>query len=210
MGGWLLILVAVAVGFAALGTPLGFEDNRLTGWLRVAAFVGLPLIALKLAAPRDWTAIFAQVGFREIRLMVGFALLNIIVSGAIGVLVKMFGTVASNAAVASAADLDGGGVVNFFAKVGVQLLGEELLTILPFLALLTLFYVRFGMSRKGAVIIAWLTSAVLFGLLHLPTYNWSLVQCLLVIVAGSCRPGPISTPRTSGSVRARTSSTTGP
>ena len=28
---------------------------------------------------------------------------------------------------------------------------------------------------------AWLGSAVLFGLLHLPTYRWDFVQCLLII-----------------------------
>jgi len=48
---WLLVLAGTAAGFAALGTPLPFEDGILSGWLRAAAFVGLPLLALKIAAP---------------------------------------------------------------------------------------------------------------------------------------------------------------
>jgi membrane protease YdiL (CAAX protease family) len=35
------------------------------------------------------------------------------------------------------------------------------------------------------MLVAWLLSAVVFGLLHLPTYDWNLVQCLVVI--GSAR-----------------------
>ncbi|WP_439487097.1 CPBP family intramembrane glutamic endopeptidase [Blastomonas fulva] len=32
---------------------------------------------------------------------------------------------------------------------------------------------------------AWLVSAIIFALLHLPTYNWNIVQCVVVI--GSAR-----------------------
>lgn len=183
--GWLLILAAVAAGFAALLVPLPITDGIASGWLRVAAFIGLPLVALGLAAPGRWTAIFGRVGFREVRLMFGFALLNILVSFAVGFLVKRFGTVASNQGIADAAGLEGVRLANFFAKTGVQLLGEELLTILPFLAILTLCHARLGLGRGAAVLVAWLLSAIVFGLLHLPTYNWNWVQCLVVI--GSAR-----------------------
>ena len=63
----------------------------------------------------------------------------------------------------------------------LQLLGEELITILPFLALMALFSKRFGASRKTAIVGAWLVSAALFGLAHLPTYGWNVVQCLAII-----------------------------
>ena len=32
---------------------------------------------------------------------------------------------------------------------------------------------------------AWLITAVVFGLIHLPTYNWNVLQCIVVI--GSAR-----------------------
>ncbi|MBY0363753.1 MAG: CPBP family intramembrane metalloprotease [Phreatobacter sp.] len=183
--GWLLVMAGVATGFVALVVPLLFADNALTGWLRVLLFVGLPLLALRIASPSGWTAIFGKVGLREVKLMFAFALLNMVVSLAVGVAVKVFGTVTANAAVAGAGQLGGAQLAGFFAKVGVQLLGEELITILPFLAIVVLCGKLTGIGRNAAVVVAWLVSAVAFGLIHLPTYVWNLVQCVVVI--GSAR-----------------------
>jgi len=82
--GWLLVLAGTVAGFAALVTPLPFEDGILSGWLRAAAFVGLPLLALTMAAPGRWGAIFRRVGLRDVLLMFGFAILNIIVTMSVG------------------------------------------------------------------------------------------------------------------------------
>ncbi|SIQ02325.1 hypothetical protein SAMN05880561_101821 [Rhizobium sp. RU33A] len=178
---WLWVLAAAAAGFAALGVPLPFEDNIVTGWLRAFAFVALPLAALAISAPGHWRAIFRRVGIGDVLLMFGFAILNIIVTLAVGVLLQTFGTVNSNAAIADAADLEGARLASFFAKVGLQLLGEELITILPFLAILAYLHNKAGMGRNAAVLVAWLLSALIFGMLHLPTYDWNFVQCFVVI-----------------------------
>jgi membrane protease YdiL (CAAX protease family) len=183
--GWLIVLAAVAAGFSALVIPLPFEDGIATGWLRTAAFVGLPLIGLAIAAGGGWKAIFGRVGLREVKLMFAFAALNILVSMAVGFLVKRFGTVSANAGVADAAQLEGARLASFFAKTGVQLLGEELITILPFLALLTFLHTRAGLGRNAALLVAWFVSAIAFGLIHLPTYDWNWVQCVVII--GSAR-----------------------
>jgi membrane protease YdiL (CAAX protease family) len=53
--------------------------------------------------------------------------------------------------------------------------------VLPFLLVLTLLTQHFGVGRRGAVVGAWLVSSLLFGLSHLPTYNWNWVQCIVVI-----------------------------
>jgi membrane protease YdiL (CAAX protease family) len=184
-GGWLLVLVGTVAGFAALVTPLPITDNTVTGWLRVAAFVGLPLLGLMQAAPKRWRDIFGRVGLREIKLMFVFALLNIAISMAIGVVIKTFGTATANGSIASAGTLGGPELLNFFAKVALQLLGEELITILPFLAILTFCHGLLHLERNASVIAAWLVSALAFGLAHLPTYDWNIVQCIVVI--GSAR-----------------------
>jgi membrane protease YdiL (CAAX protease family) len=183
--GWLIVLAGVVAGFGALVIPLPFEDGLASGWLRAAAFVGLPLIGLAVATQGRWRAIFGGVGLREVKLMIAFALLNIAVSMSVGVLVKTFGTVTANAGIADAAQLHGVRLASFFAKTGLQLLGEELITILPFLAILTVCHKRIGLGRNVAVLVAWLVSAIAFGLIHLPTYNWNVVQCVVVI--GSAR-----------------------
>lgn len=183
--GWLLVAAGVVTGFLALVTPLPFTDNIFTGWIRVLLFVGLPLLGLRMASPSSWTTIFSRVGLREVKLMFVFALLNITITMAIGTAINFFGTATANTGIAEAAKLGGAQLANFFAKVGVQLLGEELMTILPFLAILALAQKLTGMARNAAVIVAWLASAVAFGLIHLPTYDWNLIQCLVVI--GSAR-----------------------
>lgn len=185
MAGWLLVLAGVAAGFLALVTSLPLADSLLTGWLRAMLFVCLPLLGLRIATPCGWTAIFARIGLREVKLMFVFAILNIIISLVVGSAVKFYGTATPNAAIADAANLGGAQVSSFFAKVALQLLGEELITILPFLAVLALCHAQAGIARNASVIVAWLTSAVAFGLVHLPTYDWNIVQCLVVI--GSAR-----------------------
>jgi membrane protease YdiL (CAAX protease family) len=183
--GWLLVLAGTVAGFSALVIPMPFEDNIVTGWLRTAAFVALPLVALALAAPGGWQAIFRHVGLREVLLMFGFAILNIIITMSIGTLINIFGTTTGNTGIAGAANLEGARLASFFAKVGLQLLGEELITILPFLAILWYCHVKAGLGRNAAVLIAWLVSAIAFALIHLPTYKWNIVQCLVII--GSAR-----------------------
>jgi hypothetical protein len=185
MVGWLQILAGVAAGFAALVTPLPLTDGILTAWLRVLAFLGLPMLGLAIAAPGRWKAIFGRVGLREIKLMFVFALLNIVISMMIGGAINAFGTATANPAIADAPHLDGASLFNFFAKVAPQLLGEELITILPFLGLLWFCHAKVRLNRNVSVIAAWLITAVGFGLIHLPTYNWNIVQCLVVI--GSAR-----------------------
>lgn len=183
--GWLLVAASVVAGFLALVTPLPFTDNFFAGWLGVLLFVGLPLLGLWIASRSGWTAIFARVRLREVKLMFAFALLNIVITMAIGVALKYLGTGTANAGIADAAQLGGAQLANFFAKVAVQLLGEELITILPFLAILALSRKLAGLARNAAVLVAWLASAIVFALIHLPTYDWNLIQCLVVI--GSAR-----------------------
>ncbi|HSE07866.1 MAG TPA: CPBP family intramembrane glutamic endopeptidase [Nocardioidaceae bacterium] len=69
----------------------------------------------------------------------------------------------------------------FFVQTLPQLLGEELVTILPLLALMYYLHFRRGTSRLTALLVSWAVTALLFGALHLPTYDWNVVQALLGI-----------------------------
>ena len=53
--------------------------------------------------------------------------------------------------------------------------------VLPFLAILWFCHSKLAMTRKSAIVVAWLGAALIFGALHLPTYGWNFVQCFLVI-----------------------------
>lgn len=180
---WGLVLLAVAVGFASLYLPVPAGPWRI---VPAVLFPLIPLCALRVVAgPGAWSALFRWASARDIALAVGIAVLNIAVTFAVAaVFTTWFGASANpaNAALGQASTADR---VLFFAASVPQLLGEELLTILPFLALLSWLGGSVGLSRRWAVLSAWLLSALPFALVHLPTYQWNLLQCLLVI--GSAR-----------------------
>jgi uncharacterized protein len=178
---WLFLMLAVVAGFAALIVPVPWPGGLLAPLIPAVLFVVIPLAALALVAPGHWRVLFGKVGWREVRLMVGFALLNLVVSLGVGVLVRALAEVTPNAAAAQLSGMGTAERVAFFAKTLPQLLGEEVVTILPFLAVMALLTHRFGVGRKGAIVGAWLVSSLIFGLIHLPTYDWNLLQCIVVI-----------------------------
>jgi len=182
---WLFVMAAVAAGFAVLVAPIPWPAGPLGAMIPAVLLPLIPMVALAQVAPGHWKVIFGKVGGRELRLMVGFALLNIVVSMSVGAIDRALAEVTPNAATAQLSGMDTVGRIAYFAKTIPQLFGEEVVTLLPFLALLYGLTNRFGVGRKGAIVGAWLISSLLFGLIHLPTYGWNLIQCIVVI--GSAR-----------------------
>jgi hypothetical protein len=182
---WLFVVAMVVLGFLILALPIPWPHGIFWQFVPAILLPAIPLVALAHVAPGRWRAIFGKVGGREVRLMFGFALLNIVVSMCVGALVSTMVEVTSSSATVRLGELDTAGRLAFFAKTVPQLLGEEVITLLPFLALLQWLSKGFGLGRKGAVIGAWLATSVLFGLIHLPTYDWNWIQCIVVI--GSAR-----------------------
>jgi hypothetical protein len=178
---WLFVMAAVAAGFAVLVAPIPWPAGPLGAMIPAVLFPLIPLAALALVAPGHWKALFGKVGGRELRLMLGFALLNIVVSMSVGAVVRALTDVTPNAATAQLAGMDTAGRIAFFAKTVPQLFGEEVVTLLPFLGLMAALTKWFGVGRKGAIVGAWLISSLLFGLIHLPTYDWNWVQCIVII-----------------------------
>lgn len=182
---WLFVMAMVVVGFLVLALPIPWPKGTFWQFVPAVLMAGIPLLALATVAPGHWKAIFGRVGGREVKLMFGFALLNIVVSMSIGTILWALTETTSNAATAQLGTLDTAGRIAFFAKTIPQLFGEEIITLLPFLALLQWLSKDFRMGRKGAIVGAWLLTSILFGLIHLPTYDWNWIQCIVVI--GSAR-----------------------
>ncbi len=177
--GWLIVLLAVAVGFAALvalplsSVPLNFIPAIL--------FVAIPLGALAMVAGPHWMALFGRYGIKQFGQSLGFGVLTIIVSGAAGFLLSLLTPMAANPAVASLAGIGPAELVLFLGRTFIQLIGEELTTILPLLAVLWLCVSRFGLPKRTGLLIAVVASTLWFSALHLPTYDWNILQCLGII-----------------------------
>ncbi|MFN0186105.1 MAG: type II CAAX prenyl endopeptidase Rce1 family protein [Aquabacterium sp.] len=178
---WLFVMAALVAGFLVLVLPIPWPGGPLGAMIPAVLFPVIPMLALAHVAPGHWRAIFGPVRGRELRLMLGFALLNIVVSMGVGAIVQAYANLSANAATAQLAGMDTAGRVAFFAKTIPQLFGEEVVTVLPFLALLHVLPRWFGVGRRTAIVAAWLISSLVFGLIHLPTYDWNLVQCIVVI-----------------------------
>ncbi len=185
-GRWCVLLLAAALGFAALYLPMPVAWGAWGAMVPAILFPLIPLLALRAVAGHRWQVLFQRVGLRDLGLAVGVALLNIAVTVAVAMLVtRLFGEGVSNPVFKALDGMGAGERVAFAARTIPQLVGEEIITALPFLAMLTWLSGPLGLRRRKAIVGAWLVSALIFGALHLPTYGWNVAQCLLVI--GSAR-----------------------
>lgn len=178
---WLVMILACATGFAAL-TLIG-SSNQLVELGPRLLFTAIPLVAFIYFTKPYWGRIFRPLKLGDFGAMIVFWLLNLAVSAIIALVVSggQFNTLTANAA--PDAVLDGGvaGLVGFYLGTFIQLFGEELFTIIPFLAVLYWLYSKAKISRRAAIILAWVITAIWFGAAHLPTYGWNFAQAILVI-----------------------------
>lgn len=178
---WGVIVLSCVVGFAAL--MFYPAHNDVQSLVPRILFPAIPLAVFIYFTGQYWKSLFKKPTGRDFLTMVIFWLLNLAVSGIVGIAVKIFFGANSNPATAGLADGGPGGIAAFYAGTGIQLLGEEIFTILPFLAIMFLLHTKAGLSRNTSMILAWLATAVWFGAAHLPTYGWNFAQALLIIGA---------------------------
>lgn len=178
---WIFVMGALALGFAILLTGLWSLNGTYAQFIKVGLFVAIPLAALALVARPGWKAIFRRVRLKDIGWAVVFAILNLVVSGIVAGVLGLFFDFSANAGVSDIGDMSTGEIVAHYGATAIQLFGEELITILPFLALMYVFAAKMKLSRKKAMVWAWILSAVVFGALHLSTYDWNIVQAVVGI-----------------------------
>ncbi|WP_313640665.1 type II CAAX endopeptidase family protein [Paenibacillus sp.] len=170
----LIFLIAVAVGFALF--LIEFGGANVQPFMNVI----FPLAALIFVARSQWTSIFRKLVAKDIILILGTYIVNLIVTFAVGsLLTKLFSTSANP--VGESFNGNFADALPMFLKMIPMLFGEELITILPFLVALAFGVKKLKMSRKSAIILACVVSAILFGAYHLPTYNWNIVQAVIGI-----------------------------
>lgn len=178
---WIVIILSCIVGFAALSL-IGWADQRLELIPRIL-FTAIPLATFIFLAKPNWKAIFRPLKWADIPTIIFFWLLTLGGSAAVGLLVSG-GDISHFQANSVTDDLLAGGALNvafFYIGTFIQLFGEELVTILPFLAVLYWLHAKFNVSRKVAVILALVITAITFGAMHLPTYGWNVVQAIVLI-----------------------------
>ncbi|MEW5684017.1 MAG: CPBP family intramembrane glutamic endopeptidase [Pseudomonadota bacterium] len=185
---WAIAFAMCALAFAALQAATLLGPGPWPTFLGMAAFGLINLTGLRLAAGRDWAAAFRRPGWRDVAVGLAGALACMLASAAVASLIygATHGAVAANPITERAARLDAAGLALLLAGSAIQLVGEEVITLVPFLAILTVATGRLHSGsrlprRPAAIGLAWVGSALVFAALHLPTYDWRIVQTLAVI-----------------------------
>ncbi|OZQ65527.1 hypothetical protein CA600_13790 [Paenibacillus sp. VTT E-133280] len=169
----LIFLIAVAVGFALF--LIGFG-----GPVQPFMNVIFPLAAVIFVARSQWTSLFRKLVAKDIILIIGTYIVNIIVTFVAGFVISKLFNVSANP-VGESFNGNFADALPMFLKMVPMLFGEELITILPFLVILAFGVKKLKLSRKSAIIVAWVVASIIFGVYHLQTYNWNLVQAILGI-----------------------------
>lgn len=178
---WAAILAAVAA--AALvdlflvvpGPPALAIASRGT------LFAGIPLLVYLSVLPDHWKTIFGQLRGTDVRTMLLVFVANLVVSMAVGAVLHELTSTASNPVGDDIRSLGVGGRLVYLASMIPQLFGEELFTILILLAVASLTSWRWHWSPTAALAAGITVSTLAFAALHLTTYDWNVLQCLIGI-----------------------------
>jgi hypothetical protein len=88
---WWLVVAAAAAAFMALALTAPLSGAGLFWpFLPAIGLAAIPLLALARVTPEHWTCLFGRVGLREVRLMLGFGVLNIVFTMSLGAIVMAF------------------------------------------------------------------------------------------------------------------------
>ena len=128
--------------------------------------------------------LFYRPTWRDVALSLALAPAALAVSAVVAIALSSVSATAGNPAIEALAHSPTHQTAAVLASVPPQLLGEELITVVVLLASIAAL-LRLGASRRASIVGGWLISAVVFGALHLPTYQWHVLQVILVI--GSSR-----------------------
>ncbi|MGA0617121.1 type II CAAX prenyl endopeptidase Rce1 family protein [Paracoccus sp. KR1-242] len=177
--GWGLILAGLALGLALLiGGPVALGVPALiTGIL----FPALPLFALAVSAGRGRTGLFRPLRLKDAFLIPAFAALAIILTLLAALAISDIAPTATNPIFAQIQSQDGFDFILQLLSTLPSLLGEELLAILPMLAVTSFLRSRTGMDDGTSLAFGIFTGWLIFCLAHLPTYDWNVAQCFGII-----------------------------
>lgn len=72
-----------------------------------------------------------------------------------------------------------GSPLSMFVRLLIQLLGEELIKFIPLIIVTAYLYKSIG--RKAAIVVAIIISQIIFSLIHIPAYGFSILFLLIAI-----------------------------
>lgn len=178
---WAVVMAAVVAGFAILSLSPASALPGALAILPAILFTGLPLAALAIVSKGHASAVFRPYGLRAFGQSALFGAATIVASLAAALLVQSFAPLQPNAFVDVLATIGTLDLFLFLVRTFIQLVGEEVITILPLLAVVWICRTKLGLGHRTSLAAGVLISTAWFAAMHLPTYGWNVVQCFAVI-----------------------------
>ena len=172
---WVLALFLSIASFFGISLIFGLLD--LKNEVLLATGISICALLSLLVVGRDFIfKIFLPLKMKDllyILIGLGFSLVAVIVSS---IVVEKMGIEGSANPIFDVLTEDN--IKSFFASTLIQFIAEEIIFIIPFLFVINKFKTKNEILKT---IVAILVSSVIFGAMHISTYNFNILQAVLVI-----------------------------
>lgn len=179
--GWVILLLSVGAAFAILSLPPPRFFDGIFSIVPALAFTAIPLVTLHVVSGGKVRRLFRGYGLRAFGLSLLFGIATLTASLAVALVLRPFAPLEPNRVGDVLANANALSVSIFLVRTFIQLVGEEVVTVLPLLAVTWFCTARMGIGRRGGLTMGIAVSTLVFSAMHLPTYDWNVVQCFAVI-----------------------------
>lgn len=175
-GKWAVMIFSVLLTLFLIMVPLDFLSE--IGILKRLLYLIIPLLGFGFAVDWQYGLICKKFKKGDLKLIVILFIAEFVFTILLSLALTHLGVAAHDNPII--AELTS---VSTWLIFPLQLFGEELIKIIPFIVFLAVFY-KFTKNRKMSVVIAAALTLLIFGLIHLPAYG-SIVSVLFLQGLGS-------------------------
>ncbi len=172
---WILALILTLASF--YGVSLLFYSLKINNEIIMASAVSaISLLSLLLIDKKFIKKIFLPIRAKDLLYIIiglGFSLIAIVISS---ILVQKFGIKGSNNPIFDVLTEDN--FKSFFLSTLIQFIAEEIIFIIPFLFVINKVKIENNIIKTTLAI---LISSIIFGTMHLSTYDFNILQAVLII-----------------------------
>ena len=172
------VILTIAFYFGLAAYIPGYEH-----WpFPLAAIVDILIILIPLAycCKGKLGLIIKMPKLKDMKVVILCAIAYLVSTMAINMILEMFGVVGTSNPLGEAA---AAAPLLVTVDLLVSLFGEELFKITIFLIVMAAAY-HVTKNRKNSIIVGIVGACILFGLIHMPTYDFNIAQCMLLIGIG--------------------------
>ena len=174
---WKWILALILTLASPHGVSLLFYALKINNEIIMASAVSaISLLSLLLIDKKFIKKIFLPIRAKDVLYIIiglGFSLIAIVISS---ILVQKLGIEGSNNPIFDVLTEDN--FKSFFFSTLIQFIAEEIIFIIPFLFIINKVKIENNIIKT---ILAILISSIIFGAMHLSTYDFNILQAVLII-----------------------------